>query len=227
MGIAVEEKKEFTVDTNEFKSSHIDLQIIEQDTKIEELKTQISQSLTNLETKLFKVSGNKNYSIKQLNSSLNYVNWMCKKFALRRNKEPKIIQQREIFYCELGINLGSEQGLKRPVVILQNNIGNKMGNTTIIAPITTYEHSEFYEKNNKYWVKYVDDNDTLIDRPLDFYEIPIKIEPNYTHLISGIVNIIHIKEISKKRLFQTPVAIITIDNYNDIIKAINYNLSVL
>ncbi|MFC1768212.1 type II toxin-antitoxin system PemK/MazF family toxin [Nanoarchaeota archaeon] len=32
---------------------------------------------------------------------------------------------------------GSEQGKTRPAVIIQNDVGNKFGSTTIIAPITS------------------------------------------------------------------------------------------
>ena len=33
--------------------------------------------------------------------------------------------------------IGSEQGGIRPVVIIQNNTGNRFSTTTIVAPITT------------------------------------------------------------------------------------------
>ena len=42
----------------------------------------------------------------------------------------------DIFYADLSPALGSEQGGLRPVVVLQNNVGNKHAPTTIIAPIT-------------------------------------------------------------------------------------------
>lgn len=41
-----------------------------------------------------------------------------------------------IFYANLDPIIGSEQGGLRPVLIIQNNIGNKYSPTTIIAPIT-------------------------------------------------------------------------------------------
>jgi Growth inhibitor len=47
------------------------------------------------------------------------------------------MQKYDIFYCDLGKNLGSEQGGIRPCIILQNNTGNKYSPTTIIAPFTT------------------------------------------------------------------------------------------
>ena len=42
----------------------------------------------------------------------------------------------EVYYAVLGCGMGSEQSGVRPVVILQNDIGNKFSPTTIIAPIS-------------------------------------------------------------------------------------------
>ena len=47
-----------------------------------------------------------------------------------------------IFYAELDPTVGSEQKGCRPVIILQNDIGNKFSPTTIIAPITTKKDIE-------------------------------------------------------------------------------------
>lgn len=55
---------------------------------------------------------------------------MCKRF--------------EIHYADLSPVKGSEQGGHRPVVILQNDVGNKHAPTTIVAPIT----SKLYVKHN-------------------------------------------------------------------------------
>ena len=43
----------------------------------------------------------------------------------------------EIYYADLSPAIGSEQGGVRPVVILQNDVGNKFAPTTIVAPITS------------------------------------------------------------------------------------------
>ena len=48
----------------------------------------------------------------------------------------KIIRRNEIYLVDLGETIGSEQRGKRPVLILQNNIGNKYSTTTIVAPFT-------------------------------------------------------------------------------------------
>ena len=46
-----------------------------------------------------------------------------------------------IFYADLDSIIGSEQSGYRPVLILQNDIGNKFSPTTLIAPITTKEYN--------------------------------------------------------------------------------------
>lgn len=43
----------------------------------------------------------------------------------------------EIYYADLGQGKGSEQSGFRPVVIIQNDIGNKYSPTVIVAPTTT------------------------------------------------------------------------------------------
>lgn len=47
-----------------------------------------------------------------------------------------------IFYADLDPTVGSEQRGCRPVVILQNDTGNKFSPTTIIAPVTTKKDIE-------------------------------------------------------------------------------------
>ena len=48
----------------------------------------------------------------------------------------KKLEKGDIFYANLDPVVGSEQNGYRPVVIIQNNIGNIHSPTTIIAPIT-------------------------------------------------------------------------------------------
>ena len=47
------------------------------------------------------------------------------------------IQRGDIYYADLNPIQGSEQGGVRPVLILQNNIGNKHSQTTIVAATTS------------------------------------------------------------------------------------------
>ncbi|MDM0997251.1 type II toxin-antitoxin system PemK/MazF family toxin [Clostridium perfringens] len=59
----------------------------------------------------------------------------------------------DIFYADLPDQKGSEQNGLRPVVIIQNNLGNKYGRTLIVAPITSQDkkdlpvHSEIYNNS--------------------------------------------------------------------------------
>lgn len=48
----------------------------------------------------------------------------------------KKINRGDIFYAELGTGIGSEQSGTRPVLVIQNNTGNKYSPTIIVAPIT-------------------------------------------------------------------------------------------
>lgn len=48
----------------------------------------------------------------------------------------KEIKRGQVYYADLEPILGSEQGGIRPVLVIQNNLGNQNSPTTIIAPIT-------------------------------------------------------------------------------------------
>ena len=47
------------------------------------------------------------------------------------------IRRGDIYYADLSPVVGSEQGGLRPVLIIQNNIGNRFSPTVIIAAITS------------------------------------------------------------------------------------------
>ena len=49
----------------------------------------------------------------------------------------KNILRGDIFYADLSPVIGSEQGGIRPVLVVQNNIGNKYSPTVIVAAIST------------------------------------------------------------------------------------------
>ena len=48
-----------------------------------------------------------------------------------------IVKRGDIFYADLSPVIGSEQGGVRPVLIIQNDIGNKYSPTVIVAAITS------------------------------------------------------------------------------------------
>lgn len=54
-----------------------------------------------------------------------------------------LIKRGDIYYADLSPVVGSEQGGVRPVLIVQNDVGNKFSPTVIAAAITSQQ-----EKNN-------------------------------------------------------------------------------
>ena len=53
------------------------------------------------------------------------------------------VKKNEIYFADLNPIQGSEQGGLRPVLILQNDVGNKHSPTTIIAPITSIQKKTY------------------------------------------------------------------------------------
>lgn len=51
-----------------------------------------------------------------------------------------LIKRGDIFYADLSPVIGSEQGGVRPVVVIQNDVGNKYSPTIIIAAITSQQN---------------------------------------------------------------------------------------
>ena len=58
----------------------------------------------------------------------------------------------DIYLVDLGSNVGSEQGGCRPVLLLQNDVGNHFGPTLIVAPISS-----------RYWKKSKQPTHSLIE----------------------------------------------------------------
>ncbi len=50
--------------------------------------------------------------------------------------KPVIVKRGDVYFADLSPVVGSEQGGVRPVLILQNDIGNRFSPTVIIAAIT-------------------------------------------------------------------------------------------
>lgn len=48
-----------------------------------------------------------------------------------------IVKRGDIFYADLNPVVGSEQGGIRPVLIVQNNMGNKYSPTLVVLPLST------------------------------------------------------------------------------------------
>lgn len=75
----------------------------------------------------------------ETNNIKEYVTWVFNKqliidsIMIKTDAKPK---RGEIWTCELGKNIGSEENKIRPVIIIQNNTGNEKSPTTIIVPIS-------------------------------------------------------------------------------------------
>lgn len=54
-----------------------------------------------------------------------------------RNQERVRVTRGEMFFADLSPVKGSEQGGTRPVLVLQNDLGNKFSPTTIVAAVTS------------------------------------------------------------------------------------------
>ena len=54
-----------------------------------------------------------------------------------------VIKRGDMFYADLSPVVGSEQGGIRPVIIIQNDIGNKHSPTVIAAAITKQEKQNY------------------------------------------------------------------------------------
>lgn len=57
---------------------------------------------------------------------------------------PKTCRRGEIYWADLNPVIGHEQGGRRPVLIIQNDIGNRYSSTTIVAPITSSLSANVY-----------------------------------------------------------------------------------
>ncbi len=57
------------------------------------------------------------------------------------------IKRGDLFYVNLNPTKGSEQAGTRPVLMIQNDVGNEYAPTVIIAPLTTTRFSKPYPTN--------------------------------------------------------------------------------
>ncbi|KAF0208405.1 MAG: type II toxin-antitoxin system PemK/MazF family toxin [Actinomycetota bacterium] len=53
----------------------------------------------------------------------------------------------EVYWADLEPVIGSEQGGRRPVVVVQNDIGNQHSSTTIVVPLTSSLAKVWYRVN--------------------------------------------------------------------------------
>ena len=76
-------------------------------------------------------------------------------------KKDWVYRRGDIYYADLNPVCGSEQGGKRPVLVIQNNKGNTHSPTLIVATITT----KLNKKSNHFPTHYViRENPAFIDK---------------------------------------------------------------
>lgn len=71
-----------------------------------------------------------------------------------------LIKRGDLFYADLNPVIGSEQGGIRPVLVVQNNIGNMHSPTIVVLPITSMKKRPLPVHAK------VDDNDLLTDNSI-------------------------------------------------------------
>ena len=57
------------------------------------------------------------------------------------------IRRGDLFWVDLNPTKGSEQAGRRPVLVIQNDIGNEVAPTVIVAPLTTKSFTKDYPIN--------------------------------------------------------------------------------
>lgn len=63
--------------------------------------------------------------------------FQTKRPTVKKREHSLVVKRGEVFLADMGDVKGSEQGGKRPVVIIQNDVGNKFSTTVIVACITS------------------------------------------------------------------------------------------
>lgn len=187
------------------------------------LENRLIKEMKKLSKEMFVKTNNKSVYLKKLQKNIDYLAWVNKNRKINLSARNRTVGQKEIFFAYLGDNIGSEQNGRRPVIILQNNIGNTKGNTTIVAPVTTHKKSINYDNTvHRYYVKIMQ-NGIERRKYLDFYEVPLRLENNPSGLY-GFVNVMHLREIDRKRIDGSCRGIATDQCFENIIKAITKNL---
>lgn len=74
-----------------------------------------------------------------LTKTQQYLEWLKNKLylnAIAPSAKNRIIYRGQVYRCNLGIGVGSEECKERPCVILQYNSANRTSPNTVVAPIT-------------------------------------------------------------------------------------------
>ena len=111
------------------------------------------------------------------------------------------IARGDVFYASLDPVVGSETGKTRPVLIIQNDIGNRYSPTTIVAIITDYSAKKAS------------------------YPICVAVGKSQGLPKESIINLSQIRTIDKKRLLEPKVATLTDDVMDAIDEALQKSLA--
>jgi hypothetical protein len=95
-------------------------------TKVEiNIETKGNKDSNIFENKIYSKSIHSNFNSEVAMNSIN-------------NNKPIEVTRGQIYYMRLHIDIeGSEQGGKRPVIVIQNDIGNRYSSNIIVVPITS------------------------------------------------------------------------------------------
>lgn len=74
--------------------------------------------------------------ILEINKHLDWLKEKIKLNSFAANAQSRIVFRGEVYECNFGIGVGSEERKKRPCVILQNDIANKKSPIVLVAPIS-------------------------------------------------------------------------------------------
>ena len=111
------------------------------------------------------------------------------------------MQRGDIFSVDFGIPLGSEQGGQRPALIIQNDVGNKSSETTIIAAITS----------------------TIYDVRYPFH---VRISPRESGLFAeSTIKLEQVRTVSKLRLTKL-IGTLSKDKMREVDEALKYSLGI-
>ena len=94
------------------------------------------------------------------------IEWLKKMIYLDTtvtSAQKRIVFRGQVYFCELGEGVGSEETKERPCIIIQNNLGNKNSGNIIVAPITNggiLSNISVCIPNNKY--QYTDKTGTQL-----------------------------------------------------------------
>ena len=111
------------------------------------------------------------------------------------------VHRGEIYYADLDPVVGSETGKNRPVLIIQNDIGNAYSPTTIVAVVTEYS-----DKKARYPICVSITKDAGLEK-------------------DSIVNLAQIRTIDKKRLRGSLIATLSDEQMEKVNQAIKNSLA--